>query len=52
MIIIKSSREIALMKKAGNILANVFEVLEPLCKPGTTTKHLSQVAEKVPERDS
>lgn len=47
MIIIKSSREIALMKKAGNILANVFEVLEPLCKPGTTTKHLSQVAEKV-----
>ena len=47
MIIIKSSREIALMKKAGNILANVFEVLEPLCKPGTTTKHLSDVAEKV-----
>lgn len=47
MISIKSSREIALMKKAGHILANVFEVLEPLCKPGITTNHLSQVAEKV-----
>lgn len=47
MISIKSSREIALMKKAGNILANVFEVLEPLCKPGVTTNYLSQVAEKV-----
>lgn len=47
MISIKSSREIALMKKAGHILANVFEVLEPLCIPGTTTKHLSEVAEKV-----
>lgn len=47
MITIKSSREIALMKKAGQILANVFDVLEPLCIPGTTTKHLSDVAEKV-----
>lgn len=47
MISIKSSREIALMKKAGHILANVFETLEPLCIPGTTTKHLSEVAEKV-----
>ena len=47
MIQIKSSREIALMKKAGHILANVFEVLEPLCKPGVTTNYLSQVAEKV-----
>ena len=37
MITIKSSREIALMKKAGQILANVFDVLEPLCIPGTTT---------------
>lgn len=47
MVTIKSSREIALMKKAGEILANVFDVLEPLCIPGTTTKHLSEVAEKV-----
>ncbi len=47
MISIKSSREIALMKKAGSILANVFEVLEPLCKPGVTTNYLSQIAEKV-----
>ena len=47
MITIKSSREIALMKEAGKILANVFDVLEPLCIPGTTTKHLSDVAEKV-----
>ena len=47
MISIKSSREIALMKKAGDILATTFDVLEPLCIPGTTTKHLSEVAEKV-----
>lgn len=47
MVSIKSSREIALMKKAGEILANVFDVLEPLCVPGNTTKHLSEVAEKV-----
>jgi methionyl aminopeptidase len=47
MITIKSSREIALMKEAGKILANVFDVLEPLCVPGTSTKHLSDVAEKV-----
>ena len=47
MIHIKSSREIALMKKAGHILANVFEILEPLCKPGVTTNYLSDVAEKV-----
>lgn len=47
MVVIKSSREIALMKEAGKILANVFDTLEPLCVPGTTTKHLSEVAEKV-----
>ena len=47
MISIKSSREIALMKKAGDILATTFDVLKPLCIPGTTTKHLSEVAEKV-----
>jgi methionyl aminopeptidase len=47
MITIKSAREIALMKEAGKILAHVFDVLEPLCVPGTTTKHLSDTAEKV-----
>lgn len=47
MVTIKSSREITLMKKAGDILATVFDALEPLCIPGTTTKHLSEVAEKV-----
>lgn len=47
MVTIKSSREIALMKKAGSIVAKVFDVLEALCKPGVTTKHLSDVAEKV-----
>jgi methionine aminopeptidase len=35
------------MKKAGDILATTFDILEPLCIPGTTTKHLSEVAEKV-----
>jgi methionyl aminopeptidase len=47
MIVIKSQREIDLMKKAGRIVAKVFETLEPLCKPGNTTKYLSEMAGKV-----
>lgn len=47
MIIIKSSREIECMRKAGSIVGEVFDALEPLCKPGITTKELAHHAEKV-----
>ncbi len=47
MIIVKSSREIVLMREAGKIVAEVFNALEPLIKPGVTTKQLDEVAEIV-----
>ena len=47
MIIIKSHREIELMKKAGALTAKVFEVVGPLVKPGVSTLYLSEMAEKV-----
>ncbi len=46
MIIVKSPREIELMREAGKITASVFTALEPLLKPGITTLELDQVAEK------
>lgn len=47
MIIIKSPREIELMRKAGALTAKVFEVVGPLVKPGVSTQYLADVAEKV-----
>jgi len=47
MIIIKSPREIALMRDAGALTAKVFEVVGPLVKPGVSTEYLSEMAEKV-----
>jgi methionyl aminopeptidase len=46
-IIIKSPREIELMRKAGALTAKVFEVVGPLVKPGVSTQYLADVAEKV-----
>ena len=46
MIIVKSPREIVLMREAGRITAGVFETLLPLIKPGVTTKHLDEEAER------
>ena len=46
MIIVKSPREIELMREAGRITASVFTALEPLLKPGITTLELDRVAEK------
>ena len=43
-IIIKSPREIALMKKAGEILIGLFKVLEENIKPGISTKELDKIA--------
>ena len=47
MIIIKSPREVELMKKAGALTAKVFEVVGPLVKPGVSTQYLADMAEKV-----
>lgn len=47
MISIKSPREISLMKKAGEVVANVFTVLEPLCVPGVSTLSLAKKAEAI-----
>ncbi len=46
MIIVKSPREIELMREAGKITASVFKALEPLIKPGVTTKELDRIAEQ------
>ena len=47
MIIVKSPREITLMKEAGQVVAKVFETVEPLIKPGISTYEINRVAEKV-----
>jgi len=47
MIIIKSPREVELMRKAGRVVALVFEKVGPLVKPGVSTKFLNDEAEKV-----
>jgi len=47
MITLKSSREIDLMKKAGEVVAKVFSEVEPFIKPGISTFELNEIAEKV-----
>ena len=47
MIIVKSPREIELMKEAGRLVAKVFETVEPLIKPGISTYEINEIAEKV-----
>ena len=47
MIIVKSTREIELMKEAGRLVAKVFETVEPLIKPGVSTYEINKVAEEV-----
>ncbi|AEM79582.1 type I methionyl aminopeptidase [Thermoanaerobacter wiegelii] len=45
MIYIKSKNEIDLMRTAGKVIANLFEVLERAIKPGVTTLELNRIAE-------
>lgn len=47
MIIIKSKREIALMREAGRVVAKVFEQVGPKLCPGMSTKEIADLAEKV-----
>lgn len=47
MIIIKSEREISIMREAGRIVAKVFDELEHFIVPGVTTKQISNKAEEI-----
>ena len=47
MIIIKSPREIELMRKAGEVVGKVFNALEGNIKPGMSTLDVANIAEKV-----
>ncbi|MFA5421466.1 MAG: type I methionyl aminopeptidase [Bacilli bacterium] len=47
MIIVKSPREIVLMREAGQVVAKVFERLEAIIRPGLSTQLLADEAEKV-----
>lgn len=46
MIILKSSREIALMREAGRIVAQVHAAIRDAIRPGVTTRELDQLAEE------
>ncbi len=46
MIILKSDKEIEIMKEAGKIVAKTHEVLQKHIEPGITTKELDEIAEK------
>lgn len=43
---IKSARELELMRAAGKIVAETFEKIKEVIKPGITTKELDRIAEK------
>jgi methionyl aminopeptidase len=47
MIIIKSSREIDLLKRSNSVIAEVFLQLNPMVEPGVMTRDLDRVAEEV-----
>ncbi len=47
MISIKSPREIELMREAGRIVALAHQAVKEHVKPGTTTKQLDQIVERV-----
>ncbi|MBQ1414838.1 MAG: type I methionyl aminopeptidase [Lachnospiraceae bacterium] len=46
-VIIKSEREIQLMREAGEILAKVHEELEKAMRPGITTKEIDRLGEEL-----
>ncbi|MCK4660614.1 MAG: type I methionyl aminopeptidase [Phycisphaerae bacterium] len=46
-IVLKSAREIELMRQAGRIVGQVLDRMEELVKPGVTTGELNEVAEKL-----
>lgn len=44
MITIKSEQEIAKMRRAGEVVADLFEILEKEIKPGVSTAHIDKIA--------
>lgn len=50
MIVIKSPREIELMRAAGEIVAYVLESIKNYAKPGMTTLQLDKMAEDILKR--
>ena len=46
MVILKSAREIALMKKAGYAVAEAFRILKETIKPGMSTMDIDEIVEK------
>ena len=51
MIIIKSPREIDLIREAGRVVALVFQEVEPLLVPGTTTADIDAAVESIIRRE-
>jgi methionyl aminopeptidase len=51
-IIIKSAKEIDIMRQAGKIVAIVLEKLREKTKPGITTKDLNRIAEEEAKKNS
>ncbi|HAS56686.1 MAG TPA: type I methionyl aminopeptidase [Firmicutes bacterium] len=47
MIIIKSPREVEIMKEPGRVVALVLEKMKDLIKPGVSTQYLNDEAEKI-----
>lgn len=47
MIVIKSQREIELMRAAGKIVARTHEIIKPLIQPGITTMEIDEKVEEV-----
>ena len=53
MVIIKSPREIALIKEASRVVAKAFERIAPLVQPGVSTAYLNEMIDKfVREEDA
>ncbi len=46
MIVLKSKREIEIMRKAGKVVAECHGLLAEAIKPGVTTKHLNEIVEE------
>jgi len=51
MIILKSPRELALMRRAGRIVARVLDRFREVVRPGITTAELEEVALQIIERE-
>jgi methionyl aminopeptidase len=51
MIILKSSRELALMRRAGRIVAQVHECFREMVRPGITTADLERAASRIIEQE-